>query len=796
MRVPLSWLREFIDLPTEDPAELKAVIDMLGHEVEGYEILDVGWADVVVGRVLEISEHPDADKVRVCRVDVGGSIDQIICGAWNFSEGARVAVARPGAILPGDFKIGQRTIRGVESNGMICSESELGLGDDHAGILVLDGEPEPGMDFSELVELPDIVFDISITSNRPDAMSMLGIARDLAAHYGVGSHVPELAMATAPGSTKIGVTVEDPEGCRRFTAREIRNVKVGRSPLQVRHRLNKAGIRSISNVVDVTNYVMLELGHPLHAFDVDSISGNSLVVKRAGEGETLTTLDDVTRQLTSEDLIIYDADGPTSMSGTMGGARSEVSPKTTNVLMEAASWDPPTIMYMSRRHGLLSEASIRFERGVDPGLADMANQRASAMVAQLAGGEVLEGAVDISGPIEPALVELRLSDVERLLGSGFESDYVAGILERLGMSVTGDDPMTVTVPTYRPDVTRPADLVEEVARIHGYDKFGATVPSGPAGYLTQQQQRLRLAYQALAGIGLNQAVTLPFVGEDDMQGLDRAADLVRMLKVKNPLREEEGRLRPTLLPGLLNAARYNVSRGEKSVAVFESGLVFTTDPNEMDARLPAQTERIAWVLVGPVGASVLGRDRLEADAAYSLAVLKHLLAKLRIEGFEVVNGGTAGFHPGRTATVKLEGAVVGHVGELTPGAARAFDLPGRVGVAELDLTPLLAPVPLKPAVTPSPFPPVDFDLSFVVSGDIATADLVAATSGAGDDMVESARVFDEFRGGDLGDGERAIAISYRLRALDRTLTNEEVAPIRSAMIAAGEGLGARLRGAG
>jgi phenylalanyl-tRNA synthetase beta chain len=364
------------------------------------------------------------------------------------------------------------------------------------------------------------------------------------------------------------------------------------------------------------------------------------------------------------------------------------------------------------------------------------------------------------------------------------------------MSVTGDDPMTVTVPTYRPDVTRPADLVEEVARIHGYDKFGATVPTGPAGYLTQQQQRLRLAYQALAGIGLNQAVTLPFVGEDDMQGLDRAADLVRMLKVKNPLREEEGRLRPTLLPGLLNAARYNVSRGERSVAVFESGLVFTTDPDEMDARLPAQTERIAWVLVGPVGTSVLGEDRLEADAAYSLAVLKHLLAKLRIEGVEVVSGGTAGFHPGRTATVKLDGAVVGHVGELTPGAARAFDLPGRVALAELDLTPLLAPVPLKPAVTPSPFPPVDFDLSFVVSGDIATADLVAATSGAGDDMVESARVFDEFRGGDLGEGERAIAISYRLRALDRTLTNEEVAPVRSAMIAAGEGLGARLRGAG
>ncbi|MEX1038469.1 MAG: phenylalanine--tRNA ligase subunit beta, partial [Acidimicrobiia bacterium] len=606
MKVPLSWLKEFIDLPTEDPAEIKAVIDMLGHEVEGYEVLDIGWSDVVVGKVVEILEHPDADKVRVCQVDVGSSVDQIICGAWNFSEGAHVAVARPGAVLPGDFKIGQRNIRGVESHGMICSESELGLGEDHTGILVLDGGPEPGSDFSNLVELPDVVFDISITSNRPDAMSILGIARDLAARYDISHHVPELPMPTVPGATRIKVSVEDSEGCRRFTAREITGVEIGRSPLRIRHRLNKAGVRAISNVVDVTNYVMLELGHPLHAFDADAISGQELVVRRATAGETITTLDDVSRKLTADDLIIYDAEGPTSMSGTMGGARSEVSDTTTNVLMEAASWDPPTIMYMSRRHGLLSEASIRFERGVDPGLADIANQRASAMVALLANGEVLEGAVDISGEIEHAEVDLHLADLERLLGPGFEQDYVSGILGRLGMEVSGNDPMTVTVPTYRPDVTRPADLVEEVARIHGFDKFGATVPTGPAGYLTPQQQRLRRAHRILAGVGLNQAINLPFVGEEDMVALGRSADLGRMLKVKNPLREEEGRLRPTLLPGLLNVARYNVSRGERSMALFETGLVFTTDPNEVDPRLPAQTDRIAWVIVGNVGPSLLG----------------------------------------------------------------------------------------------------------------------------------------------------------------------------------------------
>ncbi len=796
MKVPLSWLKEFIDLPTDDPAEIKAVIDMLGHEVEGYEILDIGWSDVVVGKVVEISEHPDADKVRVCQVDVGDSVEQIICGAWNFSEGAYVAVARPGAVLPGDFKIGQRTIRGVESNGMICSESELGLGEDHTGILVLDGEPETGSDFSSLVELPDVIFDISITSNRPDAMSMLGIARDLAAHYEISHHVPELPMPTVPGATRIKVSVDDREGCRRFTAREISGVEIGRSPLRVRHRLNKAGVRAISNVVDVTNYVMLELGHPLHAFDADAISGQELSVRRATEGETIVTLDDVSRRLTPDDLIIYDADGPTSMSGTMGGARSEVSATTTSVLMEAASWDPPTIMYMSRRHGLLSEASIRFERGVDPGLADIANQRASAMVALLANGKVLEGAVDIFGDIEPVEVVLQLADVERLLGPGFELEYVRGILERLGMGVAGEGPMTVTVPTYRPDVTRPADLVEEVARIHGFDKFGATVPTGPAGYLTPQQQRLRRAHRILAGLGLNQAINLPFVGEEDMVALGRTADLEQTLEVKNPLREEEGRLRPTLLSGLLNVAKYNVSRGERSVGVFETGLVFTTGPNEIDARLPAQTDRIAWVIVGNVGPSVLGSEQTQSDARYSLAVLRHLLAQLGVDDFRISRGEFVGFHPGRTAVIEVGGRAIGHAGELTPGVSRSFDLPGRVAVAELDLGPLLEPGVLKSASTPSPFPPVDFDLSFVVSTDIATSDLLAETTSAAGGMVETTRVFDEFRGGNLGEGERAIAISYRIRAADRTLTNEEVAPIRTAMISAGESLGARLRGAG
>ncbi len=794
MKIPLSWLAEFITLPELSPSELADVIAMVGHDVEGYEILEIGWSGVVVGKVVDIAAHPDADKIRVCQVDVGNGPEQIICGAWNFDSGAYVAVARPGAVLPGGFEIGLRTIRGVDSNGMICSDRELGLGDDHTGILVLDGEPELGIDFSELVELPDIVFDLAITPNRPDAMSLLGLARDLGAYLGVDHIIPERALKTVPGAAEIVVELGDPVGCRRFTAREIRGVTIGQSPLWVRHRLAKAGMRAISNVVDVTNYVMLELGHPLHAFDADSIAGRRLVVKRAVPGEELVTLDGETRVLGEEDLIIYDDDGPTSMSGTMGGARSEVSSETVSVLMEAASWDPPTIMYMSRRHNLRSEASTRFERGVDPNLADDANRRATAMVVELGGGEVPESAIDVIGTaVEPVTVQLALAEVTRLLGEGFTRDEVAGILTRLGMEVHGEDPLQVVVPTFRPDVTRPADLVEEIARIHGFDKFAATVPIGPVGGLTAEQRRLRVLHRALADVGLSQAVTLPFVGEEDLLRLGNS--LGEVLRVTNPLRDEEGRLRPTMLPSLLNAVRFNFSHGASSVALFETGRVFAARPAEEDRRLPEQIDRLAWVAAGTVGLAILGEPGLMADGRVSIALFRHVASVLGLEGFELTPATPAGYHPGRTAAVSLNGVSIGHVGELSPTVAGAYEIPGRVAVAELDLDPLLAPLPLRQAESPSVYPPVDFDLSFLLADNNPVSGVLEATIDAGSGLVESAYVFDEFKGAGIDEGERAVAIRYRLRAPDRTLTNEEVSPVREAMIEAGRVLGAQLRGA-
>ncbi len=795
MKVPLIWLQEFIDLPTTDVGELSYALDMLGLTVENVEMLRPGWSDVLVGQVLEIASHPDADKIRVCQVDTGSGPSQIICGAWNFEAGAIVPVAAPGAVLPGDFEIGLRSIRGVESNGMICSEHELGIGDDHAGILVLDGDPKIGTPFADYVELPDVVFDLEITPNRPDAMSILGVARDLAAHFDVGHRIPDIQMITVEGSTDISIRVDDPVGCRRFTAREITNVTVGPSPFNVRHRLHKIGVRSISNVVDVTNYVMFELGHPLHSFDADSIVGARLVVKRASENETLVTLDEEERVLTPEDLIIYDDDGPTSMSGTMGGARSEVSEKTTRVLMEAASWDPPTIMFMSRRHDLRSEASTRFERGVDPNLSDIANQRASAMVGVLTGGKILDGGIDvISTPTAPAVVDLRLSDVERLLGSGFTESGVSAILTRLGMEVDGVDPMVVTVPTYRPDVTRPADLVEEVARIHGFDNFEATLPSGPSGGLTPEQHRQRILQTALIGAGLHQAVNLPFISVEDLAHLRSGFAESDLLTVKNPLREEESKLRPTMLPGLLDAIRYNLSRGAGSVGLFEIGKVFSSTPDEDDPRLPAQPDRVAWAAVGEIGTHTLGGASIKADGAVSLALWRRLAKSLGLADVEVRPSSAPGFHPGRTAEILLAGVPVGHVGELSPRTGRAFEISNRVAVAELDLAPLLRPVTPVEAQTPSVFPFIEFDLSFLVESSQNVSELLAAMRGAGGELVETERVFDEFVSSDLGE-KKAVAIRYRLRASDRTLTNDDAGPIRTAMIEAAQKTGAVLRGA-
>ncbi len=796
MKVSLQWLSEFIDLPTRDPEELRTAFASLGHEVEGIERLTPDWSGVVIGRVDEIRPHPNADKVRFCRVSTGGEPVDVVCGAWNFEEGAIVAYAEPGAVLAGGFEIGSREIRGVLSHGMICSEKELGLGDEHGGILVLDDGSPLGEAFADHVALPDVVFDLTITPNRPDAMSMVGMARELSAHFGVPFKTPEPVLVTTPGTPDVAVEILDTSGCGRFTARQIDGVTMGPSPLWMRLRLRSAGVRPISNVVDVTNYVMLELGHPLHAFDASKIRGNRLVVRRAVAGETLTTLDGIERALIEDDLVICDDGGPTSLAGTMGGADSEVEDGSTSIFLEAASWDPPTIMWMSRRHQLRSEASARFERGVDPNLPLLASARAAELILSTAGGSLRQEVVDEHPVVvEPWVVEVSAAEVARTLGPGFSADEIAGYLRAVGMTVEGVEPMTVTVPTYRPDLIRAIDLVEEVARLRGLDWFEETLPTGPAGGLTAMQRRARMVREVLTGAGLSQAVNLSFLGLDDLDAFayppDHEARMV--VKVKNPLRQEESSLRTSLLPGLLRSLRYNVSYGHDSPALFETGKVFFDRPSPEDPRVPDQPDRLGFAIAGSLGVSGIGEQARSTDVYTATAVARAVFDRMGLEAtFRPAS--VAGFHPGRCAEVVVNGSTIGVVGEIHPKTAAAYELPGRVAAGEIDLNSIVQPVAARQAATPSTFPPTEFDLAFLAGRDLAAADLVLATVGAAGGLAESATVFDEFVDDSLGENMKSVAIRFVLRAPDRTLTNEEVAPLRRAMSAAAAKLGAELRG--
>lgn len=800
MRVSLRWLSDFIDLPTDDPEVLADVFASLGHEVEGIERLDVDFRGVVTAEVVEVEPHPNADKVRLCKVTTGGEPVEVVCGAWNFEAGAVVPLAEPGAVLAGGFEIGARQIRGVTSHGMICSEQELGLGDDAAGIMVLDPGTEIGVDFATVVERPDVVFDLSVTPNRPDCMSMLGMARELAAFYEISYRRPPSDVPEVDRRTKVAITIEDPTGCYRFVGREVDDVEVGPSPLWMRERLRAAGVRPISNVVDVSNYVMLELGQPLHAFDLDKVADETIIVRRARPGEHLRTLDGVDRRLDPQDLVVADAEGPSALAGTMGGEHSEVSDDTRRVLIEAAAWDPPTVMYMSKRHGLRSEASARFERGVDPNLGPEAAARAARLMVEVAGGTALAGALDVVAvPKEPWTVELTTTDVTRILGPGFDRDSVAHLLRRLELQVGPVDPDTlaVTVPTFRPDLTRPIDLVEEVARLHGYDRFEETVPFGRGGAWNTAQRREQVVRRTLTGAGLYQAVPLSFMRLEDLDALGVPVDDERRaaIRVKNPLRDEESVLRTTLLPGLLRAARYNVSHGTTDVALFETGKVFFARPSPLDPGIPDQPDRLAFVLVGRLGPDALDHPARPVDVFTGTALWRLLAHRLDLDDIGLTTGALPGLHPGRTAALKQGDETIGHVGELHPSAARAFELPGRVVVAEIDLAPLVAPRPPWQFVEPSIYPPVTFDLAFVVAEDVPASELVTVTSRAAGEWLERARVFDEFRGESIGPARKSLAITYVVRAADRTLSGDEVAEVRRRMVeAASTDLNAELRG--
>ncbi len=775
MLVPLSWLRDFA--PIE--ADLQTLVDSfndLGMVVDGVRQTGRGIEGVVVAEVLSTRPHPNADRVQLVEVDAGGGDPlQIVCGAFNFASGDRVPLAPTGTHLPEiDLTIERRKVRGEWSNGMLCSGRELGLSDDGSGIYVLSGQAEPGTPLAEALGVAsDVVFDLDIGVNRPDAMSVAGVARDLAAWLRLPFTLPEPAIT--PGATKTAeltsVVVSCPDLCPRFTARVITGVQVGASPDHIARRLALAGMRPINNVVDVSNYVMLELGQPTHPYDRALLPGSGFVVRRAEPGEVLVTLDEVERRLgDGDDCLICDAEGnPIGIGGIMGGASSEISESTTEVVLEAAYFTPMVIARTSKRLGLRTEASARFERGCDVEGIERASDRFCEL---LGAGTPSAGLIDVRTSEEPAPpVRLRTARVNALLGTNLSDEQVRGYLEPIGFRAVEVDAgvIDVTVPSFRPDSSAEIDLVEEVARHHGYSKLGRTVPvTSQVGALTPYQRDRRRVRQILTGAGVTEAMGTMLVGPGDHKRSGLPEDGIA---AADPMVREESILRTSLRPGLLRALEFNTRHRMPDARLFEVGHVYrrTSEP----APLPDEQERLSVAIANGEGA-------VEAKRVWDV-----LVDRLRLVDVELEAGEVEGLHPTRTAKVLVGGAAVGEVGEIDPDVARQWDLEGRVGWIDVDLQRLLA-APRRPEeITPvTRFPSSDLDLAFVVADTVAAGRVEATIRTAAGELLESVHLFDVFRGGQVGPGRRSLAYRLRLRALDRTLTDDELARARDACIEA------------
>ena len=825
MRAPLSWLREYVELPAGvDGRALAAELIAAGLEVE---TVDRAGADItgplVVGEVLEIEELTGFKKpIRHCRVDVGqangtGEPQSIVCGAVNFAAGDHVAVILPGGVLPGGFEIGARKTYGKVSEGMICSVSELGIGEDHSGILVLPPDTPVGADAIELLGLRDDVLDIAVSPDRGYALSIRGIAREAATAYGAAFTDPAGVELPADDRESYPASIADPTACDRFVLREVRGFDPdATTPLWMQVRLHRAGMRPVSLAVDITNYLMLELGQPLHAFDRGKLTG-PIVVRRAAAGEKLETLDHVSRALDPGDILITDESGPISMAGTMGGLATEIGDRSSDMVIEAAHFDAIGTARMSRRHRLHSEASYRFERGVDRELPLYASYRAVRLLAELGGAEIVPGVTRAEAPAEPVTVTMPAGHPDKVAGVSYGRDAVVRRLEQVGCTVEGDDTLTVTPPSWRPDLTDPNDLAEEVIRLEGYEDIPARAPRPIAGRgLTVQQRLRRRVGRALAGAGYVEALTFPFVSEKDLDGLQLPADDARRrtLRLANPMSEQEPLLRTTLLAGLLKALALNVGRGFADTALYELGVVFRPDPDapghaprlavdrgptadevaRLEAALPDQPHRVAAVLSGdrePSGWWGAGRPALWADAIEAArTVAREAGVELTAEADQ-----HAPWHPGRCAALYAGDTLVGHAGELHPRVTKAYGLPARTCAMELELRRLGDPVTVR-APHVSRYPVATQDVALTVDSSVPAAEVESALRAGAGDLLEAIRLFDVYTGEQVGEGRKSLAYSLRFRAPDRTLTAEEASEARAAAVAsASDRTGAVLRGA-
>jgi phenylalanyl-tRNA synthetase beta chain len=879
MRVPLDWLREYCDPKTLDAKGIEERLTMTGTKVEAIHHHGVSAVEkFVVGRVLEVEQHPDADRLKVCKVDLGdaGPVSvpdplgdkrgvehrpaTIVCGAPNVAAGQTVAVATPGAVMGDGTKIKQAKLRGVISEGMICAETELDLSPPNSpseGILVLDdltldAEFAPGTPLADLLPIAGEVLELEITPNRPDCLGVYGVAREL--HAATGAALAPAPWSEDPGSAGAldgaEVSVECPDLCSRFTARVFENVVVGPSPPWLKARLMAAGQKPINNVVDITNYAMLLSGQPLHAFDLDHVAGRRLTVRRATDGEQVDTLDGETRTLDVEMVVIADAEGPTSIAGVKGGARSEVRPETTRVLLEVATWSGPNIHRTSWSLGLRSEASGRFEKGLAAEQCLHAQAVATSLLIECCGARVVPGTIDVGWePAPEQVIRLREARVQAILGLPVLRERQAEILQALDFqTVAASDPgaperdgLDVTVPALRRvDVTREVDLIEEVARIDGLEKLPATLPArrGAVGLLSHAQRVRRAAEDALVGRGLHEVVGWSFTDPGLLDRLRLGAEhpLRRVVRLENPMSETQSTMRPTLLGSLLDAARHNVARNGPDVAIFESGAVYrsvavgeahagsaggrapdngdreldpaaasrTNDAAPKIATLVEEHHALGALLTGVLGGSASKSwrgERAEADFFAVKALLEEVLDKFHVVwSVQPADDCWPFLHPGRSAEVLAAGGGgaelvrLGFVGEVHPLVAAEWDL-GRTAVFAIDLGKLAAAAPPVPAFAPfASVPSLRQDLAVVLPDSVAAGRVLERVRAAGGEMLDDVSVFDVYTGPQVAEGRRSLALALSFRGRDQTLTDEDIAPTRAKIVAALGELGGELRG--
>jgi phenylalanyl-tRNA synthetase beta chain len=789
MIVTYNWLKEFVefDMPPQDLANL---LTMLGLEVESIEHCGEGMETLVVAVVEEKAQHPNADKLSLCKVNNGSEILSIVCGAQNFKAGDKVALAQIGTVLPGDFRIKRSKIRGEESFGMLCSEKELGLSEESAGIMVLPGDYPLGTPLYEAMGLKDTVFEIGLTPNRADCLSVIGIAREIAAKLDKKVRYPGHAVEEIGEDINgiSAVTIEDPDLCPRYAARYISGCKIGPSPGWLVNRLKAVGLRSINNVVDITNYVLMEYGHPLHAFDFDLLSEGRIVVRRASEGEIFKTLDGQERSLTRSDLTIRDGNRAVALAGIMGGENSEISENTTNILLESAYFSPSSTRLTSKRLGLHTDASHRFERGADINILIKALDRAASLISDLAGGKVAKGVLDVyPEKFEPRRVIVRTSQVNGILGLNLAEEDICSIFRRLEFKAERIEPgvYDLLIPSFRVDIEREIDLVEEVARLNGFENIPATMPvarvfSDLPPLRQQLEGRLR---NILVSQGFNEVINFSFISPEIFERLNLAEDDYRRatVRLRNPLVEEQSVMRTTLLPSILGTAISNINFREMNQRIFELRRVYLPVSGR---ELPNEPLYLAGLLTGRRYEEGWNHEKDLVDFYDAKGVVESILSDFNIDRVSYSTDGLERFyHPGKSCNVMVSDECAGTIGELHPDVAAGFQLAQKVYYFELNFEKLVKQSRRVVSVTPpSRFPDTFRDIAMLVDDEIPFASVLQCVKGIKIREIKEVGIFDLYKGEHVPPGQKSIAVRIRYQADDRTLTDEEVSRIHERIV--------------